>query len=544
MQELLTSFSTVVLKKVLASDPKATRSIAGQMSLEKQCAGRNSNSLLPLAIAHKSSLKSILEKKQKQREQYKRFSSMLERKEAELDLKFNAIIQKQEFLDTNVASEPTVERAAKVIELHWGSEPAWIDSVREGDGISIDDPILEKDFASIWPIVAQDSCESEVRNRSGGLLQDLAERVEAQQIRLRQWQAVREDIQQNERSAWEAARPSKASANLSPRQSRFAISRRDLEREIVFSPRKSPRKSDSLYQKPCSSIVPHSSMSAEDSLRLARSSEIRPLSRPVATVKQGPSPTEEPSEFSPSKVAVDHIDDLEFREGNISSSEIDRMQRFLGIDSPSPRISPSASIEDFHREVSLLPSTLHNEKSIRDKADATGSSNLAMKGKEGRAMKLTLPSEFNHAEYQRPMTGLEERARQSMMNTKQSPFVKSSRVQTITATHALSPKSLDDPSQKHGADSLIERTKQTMSRMSPALKTPIRPIETHQTPDSRRSENIDKMDPSYGVSILTPLDDSFDPTAGHESVFRSRPKIAISPMVSPTPNSRTTSGLS
>lgn len=80
-EEVLGAFSTLVLQRVLAAEQDLEPTRARRLALAQRLTSEEQQSLLPLAIAHRSSLSALLRKKARLRHKYREFKTVLDAKE-------------------------------------------------------------------------------------------------------------------------------------------------------------------------------------------------------------------------------------------------------------------------------------------------------------------------------------------------------------------------------------------------------------------------------------------------------------------------------
>ena len=239
IQELLISFSTLVLRKVLAAGHDGKACTAARLATAKSVTVSEQKSLLPLAVAHRASLTALLHKKRLLRERYRNFGRTLEAKEQDLNRRFEAVVSTQDFLDKYPISDHTVARVSKLFEKNWQGDPKLGEVIVQGEAQRTKDPLLDKPFSETWLHVSAGTFDGANGTSWQGLLQDLEERVANQEARLTDWKNFREAMNRDEKST------SSADA-ITPALTRTRS--KDLNnqkrKDFVFSPRKSPRKND------------------------------------------------------------------------------------------------------------------------------------------------------------------------------------------------------------------------------------------------------------------------------------------------------------
>ncbi|MDI1488722.1 MAG: hypothetical protein OHK93_007998 [Ramalina farinacea] len=237
--DLLAAFSSLVLRRVVAAGPEGKGSIAQRLCTADTLAAKETRSLLPLAIAHRASLRGILKKKTELRARYRDFGRVLDLKEKELDLRFDNVVETQVFLDKNVAAEATVARVTKQFSEHWQGDGGYLDIITQGEGKPTKDTLLDRPFSDVWASVNEAETSSDLPNHPGGLLGDLESRVGAQNRRVKQWKAFKAEMQKHTKPV---SPPKKI--DLSSPKAKTISFHLQKEKDLVFSPRKSPRKSE------------------------------------------------------------------------------------------------------------------------------------------------------------------------------------------------------------------------------------------------------------------------------------------------------------
>lgn len=156
----------------------------------------------------------------------------------------------------------------------------------------------------------------------------------------------------------------------------------------------------------------------------------------------------------------------------------------------------------------------------------------------------------NNGHVQRP--SLAERARMSMAFTT-SDDISGLLPEPPTSTEPTSPrKTADPPSNAVDQASLLQRTRHSislapqqsaapLSRKKPShsrSRTSIYPVNQFETPRKQAPRRSSLgVDDAAGKRVITPRDQLFSPEAEYDSVFKARPKIALSPVPSPSASS-------
>ncbi|CAO2652939.1 Nn.00g023500.m01.CDS01 [Neocucurbitaria sp. VM-36] len=196
--EILALFSTVVLKKILATREGNNRNaaVARRLATATTLSTENQQSLLPLAIAHKAALVNVLKRKEAKRRRFMEFERMLDAKAGDI----NHRIRKCK--DTPRAKRSTVpqkeaEAIKKQLKDNWIGNQKWLDVMLHGDGVEAQDAFLNSRFDKVWHTVENgrklDDVAAEI-----GLLENLQSRVQEQQERLLKWKSFHEEIKRQD----------------------------------------------------------------------------------------------------------------------------------------------------------------------------------------------------------------------------------------------------------------------------------------------------------------------------------------------------------
>ncbi|KAH6612030.1 HAUS augmin-like complex subunit 6 N-terminus-domain-containing protein [Boeremia exigua] len=195
--EIIALFSAAVLKKVLASKggdhPNAA--VARKLATASHLSGDAQRSLIPLAIAHKAALVNVLRRKEEKRAKFKEF-------EATLDSKANEINKRiRKCAETPRAKRPAVpQRDADAVKrqlaCNWIGNQKWLEVILHGDQVQAGDAFLSNRFDKVWHMVERGR-KLEDAAPEAGLLEDLQSRVQEQQTRLQKWKNFHEELRRD-----------------------------------------------------------------------------------------------------------------------------------------------------------------------------------------------------------------------------------------------------------------------------------------------------------------------------------------------------------
>ena len=613
IQELLVSFSTLVLRKVLAAGQGGTACVAARLATAKTVTANERKSFLPLAIAHRASLTAILNKKKDLRARYKDFGRTLKMKEQELDQRFEAVVSTQDLLDKNPVPDHTVARVSKILGKNWQGDRRPLEVIAQGEEQGMKDVLMDTSFSEIWPRVSAGTFDGTTGTSWQGLLQDLEKRVANQEARLTDWRNFKRAMKRDDKATSAATNTSPTvvrtrnkdpntqkqrdfvfSPSKSPRKSDWKLGKglnetspaqpkrlrkentedEVKERNLVFSPRKSPRKSMWPVEDPGSETSPTHSREIPKQNKIegmaARNGVLDAITESPVRGQLLATQKGDTADFSSQISSVDDMDGSGF-------SEISNVQFHLD-EAPDHTVRTDHQSTTQHVDKIEAPATPNNEKGEPERLenrfsdmprpsdhshtlsiginnpatlddDDSWISSLPGEGKhEGKSESRSPNENDSLAEQIVSMTinavptpakskaTLIERTRQSMA------FASPMRLQNLLP-EAPSPTPLPPISSKtshptidpSGPATLIERTRKSIS-----LASSSKPKGSRKSMLDRRTS---KMYPTNQfetpkrqlerVMESTPPEELFSPGAGYDSVFKSRPKIALSPNPSP-----------
>lgn len=613
IQELLVSFSTLVLRKVLAGGHDGRSCIAARLATAKSVTASEQKSFLPLAIAHRASLTAILHKKKNLRERYKDFGRTLNAKEQELNRRFETVVSTQDFLDKNPIPDHTVARVSKILEKNWQGDRKPLEVIAEGEEQGMKDTLMEKSFSEIWPQVSAGTFDGANGTSWQGLLQDLEKRVANQEARLTDWRNFKEAMKRDDKdttigtntspevtrtrskdpnnqtqrdfvfsprksprkSDWKAGEGLNERSTSPSKRSRKENTQDELkERLLVFSPRKSPRKSMWPVEDPGAEISPTNSRETpkQDEIEdiAARNGVLDAIAESSVQVQLDGTQDGDTAGFSSRVSSVDDTDGSSF-------SEISDGQLHLG-ELPDHTVRTDHRSPTRHLDQTKAPSTPNDEKGDPEKLenrfgdmprpsghshmlfgrgsnsatsddDDSWISSLPVEDKHEDKLESPSPKEDDIPAEQivsmtinslptpaKPKATLMERTRQSMAFASlvglQNLLPEAPSPTPLPPIPSKTSHPTTDPS---NPTTLLERTRQSISLASSAKPKGSRksmldrrtsklyPTNQFETP-KRQLERVTES---------TPPEELFSPGAGYDSVFKSRPKIALSPNPSP-----------
>ncbi|KAF2437745.1 hypothetical protein P171DRAFT_477696 [Karstenula rhodostoma CBS 690.94] len=570
--EILSSFSSVVLKKVLAAKPRrdTDEAVARTLATSAVLTNEAQTSLLPLAIAHKAALTNLLQRKEEKRRKYTDFGHLLDAKAHDINRRIRKTVE------TPRAAKPTVpqretDAIKKQLKDNWIGDQRWVEVMLHGEDVQGDAVFLDSAFNRVWRIVEQGG-RLEDAVPEIGLLEDLQLRVDEQKTRLKRWKNFHDKMQQGStvtdqgqkkvtasvqdfkfddhvelqlrlkvsasepiqqpkiRSTYEdiilemAERLSEAasarynqSSAMTRKRAGHAAPSPTTRQEPRFNPthKKTASWSDNLKRTSVSKIESEDATPKKLS-NFVQPAAAHPVDSEAALVGQASAPhTSMP--VSPIESPAAHLPSAD-SQNNVSDS-------FSAIASPSPAppavpLSPSSSppvpSSYFPSEPPILePPSLSTEEALAAQIVST--------------IGDATPSPVKKLQ---PRMSLMERTRMSMVRTTSFEPISESPSPSLPLPE---PATVQD---KHAA--LIERTRLSMAAMSsksraslgpkerkPKRHSQVFPINQFDTPRARKSEFLTVQEEDLEK---TPKEDLFSDDVDYERVFKSRPKIATSPV--------------
>ncbi|KAF1995440.1 hypothetical protein P154DRAFT_566724 [Amniculicola lignicola CBS 123094] len=582
--EILALFSSIVLKKVLAArhHSQSKAAVARKLATANTLTHGDQKSLILLAIAHKVALVNVLKQKDAKRRRFSEFQQLLEAKEEEINqrnLKCRATPRSEK------PSIPEKEAAAIKQQLrdNWIGNQKWLDTILHGDHVQVDDAFLNRPFRHVWRMIEAGRTFEDLAP-DVGLLENLQLRVEEQRVRLREWQQFHERICQEQPSQPQAVpemktpklfafdqhlkfqprtteAASKTKPNDEPLRSEYREILSEMDDELSrISKARHNRTADSTTQRRGSSFSTSRSPARR---RKSRSDSVPKKAAHEATEKdRKPAPPSRKQSRETVGIRPNH-------QGH-TATPLDSEATLVGHPSTIPSLPPPLPIsiqrpvEDHHEDLdetsdALPPSSppapissppLHSpppssyfpseppvlEPSLQTQEEALADQIISSIG-------AATPSPIKKPAKHQPRLSLMERTRLSMAPA--SAFA------PITESPPDSP-TLPEPipivSEADRKATLLERTRKSMAAMSTTApraslggptqkkdrsrkssRQSLFPVNQFDTPRNRKSIQIIEEQRSGETTPKELIFEAEDP----ERIFKSRPKIATSPIFSP-----------
>ncbi|MCJ1385836.1 hypothetical protein MMC17_008960 [Xylographa soralifera] len=510
-EEVLAALSTSVIYKILAKDGSDT-SVVRQLLLGKQ-------SMIPtdisiLSMSYRASLTKQLSKKEELGQQYRRFGRML-------DLKGHEIEQRG-YLNSNASREwtqrsvpqRTITRLTKHLAENWQGDQSWMDILVQSDRFRPRSSLLEQPFDKVWRHVSDDTLYKVRPDNKQSLLEDLEGRVLMQNARLEKWKQIKEGLNMNTKGTSESVPPCVDS----------------IEKMVDNSRQQGHRKSCILPSR-------HRQHTAKDDIELRESLN-------GITVQDGKLKLKEEQKNShpyiDGTVRTHAFTIATDRELQPTSEET------AGPETPS-LTTDDDSLDNNSGTDCVKCETTNAAGDFGHVADVILPQNFDLQAESTRlaALKQTNPALHAQTMIAQSPLSLAERTQISMALVSPAKVLRNVEIQSQVAPTPLIPQQEDDIvfltdlssiGRPYRSASLLDRTRHSMSLMSttsqgrrPSLKpraSKVYPVNQFNSPGQEQS-SIEPAEASILEEILPDAD------ADYETVFKSRPKIALSPRLTP-----------
>ncbi|KAI0593644.1 HAUS augmin-like complex subunit 6 N-terminus-domain-containing protein [Biscogniauxia sp. FL1348] len=182
----------LVAERALNSGSEYRPTISENLALQNWGYSGDRTELNGLLLAHKASLASLLTKKNAARARYHDFEELLSSKERELtQRKEQAKVATQS--DSVEVSDRAKAEVRRIMRTNWAGNEQWVDCLLFNETRSRKDNLLGARFEDVWAGV-QSGKIAEFEDRNVGLLEQLDNRVRLQKTRLEKWDGFRKEM--------------------------------------------------------------------------------------------------------------------------------------------------------------------------------------------------------------------------------------------------------------------------------------------------------------------------------------------------------------
>lgn len=565
LEDVLASFSSAVLKKVVGEDSEAgggQQAIALSLALENRGYKDDKAELSALVLAHRASLHKLWEQRQAADARFRDFADFLATQEKLLLKRKEKARQREDQSDSQSVSEDAYREMRRTVRNNWSGNERWMETLLYGDAASKKEGPFSMPFDRVWRRVEQERL-SELEAEGTGLLEQLDGRVKAHRDRLDKWEGYRKSMFGGRSepapspSKKTAAAPKSKGINLgfgaheslrigrmSPRKAvgdlkptnkindEYSDLLADLKKELADA-EKTP--SGSLaFLRARRRAQRGDDMSAQDEQSEDQVSEISELEeeafQPHAPIRSFQSRLEK-SKRLPARPVLQRpdlrpLDTLSIPE---ERPESEHSRRSSQQSSPRRRIVTPTDPRLLDSEVQPIESPARADPSPTRKA-----ADLILESMNNASPSPAKPSKPRHT------LSLAERTRLSMAPRNSSLFLEDDEPEPTTSSVDTPPQDDEGVAQTSPTDEpedLISRTRKSMAGFDKARQK----AQMERRRSLRKSKVLSQQ---QGGSYFSKVDEETQDQGAlaeelmaeqdMEAIFRSRPKIVASPMPSPT----------
>ncbi|KAG5951057.1 hypothetical protein E4U53_003850 [Claviceps sorghi] len=196
LEEVLAYFSTAVLKRAVREETTSAarhhHPIAVKLAMETRGYEGDNTDLRVLNVAYRFSLRRFMEQKEEERAMYRDFGDLLSIKKRGLRRRMEAVRAKESESAQDTLSRNAKKEMRRLVRNNWSGNERWMETLMEGDcSAKVSTDLLGMPFDRVWRRVQQGRL-AELEEDSGGLLEQLDNRVKLQKDRLARWNTFRD----------------------------------------------------------------------------------------------------------------------------------------------------------------------------------------------------------------------------------------------------------------------------------------------------------------------------------------------------------------
>ncbi|KAL2012518.1 hypothetical protein VTN00DRAFT_43 [Thermoascus crustaceus] len=469
-EEVLAVFSTLVLRKVLAARSDLPASVAMRLATARGISEEEHQMMVPLILAHQYSLGTLSECKTRVQSNYDKFTQLLDTKKDELSRRSKDRPQPSE-QDREQAFR--YESIVREVKGSWLGSEEWADALLYGGVRSSKDGFLELPFLEAWSRANRGTVDDLSNAPATDLLVELENRISRQQARLRKWREFNESMQKSDPQRQAQRESSSAQPLVFREHQRLTVASIS---KAVRQPTTRTRKNEE-YQSLLSSLH-------ED------------LSKLKGKVNLPGAPTT----------------------GDVSAPEDDHRDKGDGEYGAAVSFPPPVDWERLLQSPSISV-TKPDHEDVESHRSIPPADHVDMPPSTHEAPPVSECPVDRMSQEQNPK-----------IDTPEEPDL----------PPLPTPKPKDNESPLKSTSTLLERTRQSLSLLPPPSARPREkqprkprpsfPVNQFEAPDPNRTLS---PPPEPVARASTPMEQLFEQDADYASVFKSRPRIATSPMFSP-----------
>ncbi|KAI1491545.1 HAUS augmin-like complex subunit 6 N-terminus-domain-containing protein [Biscogniauxia mediterranea] len=182
----------LVAERALNSGSEYRPTISESLALQNWGYSGDRTELNGLLLAHKASLVSLLTRKNAARARYHDLEELLSSKERELTQRKEQAKASTQSDNVEVSDRAKAE-VRRIMRTNWAGNEQWVDCLLFNETRSRKDSLLGARFEDVWAGV-QSGKIAEFEDRNVGLLEQLDNRVQLQKTRLEKWDGFRKEM--------------------------------------------------------------------------------------------------------------------------------------------------------------------------------------------------------------------------------------------------------------------------------------------------------------------------------------------------------------
>ena len=535
-EELLVMFSSCTLHKAMAMSVK-DKSIAKQI-LEGACSDEKLYN--QLTLAYDASLSQHLSEREVLERRWHKFGRVLRSKKEELDQRAHSIDQAVSLRQDKRIPKRTIDRLRKHVDTNWTGDTEWVDILMRSDRTRNQKTLLQRPFEEVWTHACNDTLYVVRPEKNESLLQELEGRVEQQNSRLERWKSIHDGLLSCAQTTLEET---KALAVHTQNTSTLQV---DMARSpaLSFPETRAREASGSDW----------TDVDTEgDATSNRSSSHVSRISRQGTHSRSGSGIYQFTLPSSPRKSStLSRNSTSPAKHDSSSSTQLDQGQKpdyFSSTVLRNPSVRPETtyqlSLEAFSRHKPMVSS----EKATPSPPTTDDADHSLETLDDESTLAAQILSSVMNAEPSplKPIPSLAERTRMSMAfmtPRRPSPPITPSDLRQSSPKKESSPGNVLHEAGTAIPDSritLAERTRQSMSLMSAKPRNPQRRSSVQRASSSwssNRSLSPEKAQGRFESANESVLEEALQNMGGdYESIFKSRPRIAVSPVLQPSSKS-------
>ncbi|KAI9797912.1 MAG: hypothetical protein M1825_005681 [Sarcosagium campestre] len=553
-EDVLMVFSTAVLKKhaerLLPEGGKRTP--ASRIALSKNLSPADQVMLEPLLIAHKSRLAKRIKAKAECKVRYQSLSITLRDKQEQSAIRRKSLLNEGAHQSRSEEHELEDRFLLRLFRENWTADKRWTDLITKGESSLDHDPLLSWPFPEVWRAAERGDSDLLGKPKNPNIMTDLEIRVERQKKRLDAWRIYSEKLHESEQQEAKFKDYQRKARNAEQEPSRFSFHGHE---DIILLPScNAPGAEDKVkagtsdkYSIQAALLPEYRSIleSFIEDVKAAEKPQARNLHHFVERDRTRTKPDESQPSHGVSSTDEDphqkkrhqkvKLSDNNGRENSKVRSRI-AVSKFRVTSGSEPAVD--ATKTEAMNETSLPKETAEEDHERLDRMQGSREIPAVEDTKldNDSTAKFLRDAQISHlGEGDQDL--LAEQIVSSITDQDHSPIkdvdnAKGSPADPFTGYGTTSDNPLASPT---FILSLADRTRQSMSHFRPSIPNKDTGVPAPRNPITERRGFLtpEKQETPEQSRASTPRDELFSQEADYNSVFKSRPKIKLSPTASP-----------